>query len=113
MLRTPDTISGGSRRATTSQGTTAYGDPASIVVTCGVAAPGPTTDKCVSVNGVDWVVKETSTPNATPARTWTATTFGTEPTLQVVLDADRIPSSDVLPVLDSAAKSLAKKRSCL
>ncbi len=113
LLRTPDDISGNKRRATTSQGTTAYGDPASIMVTCGVTAPAPTTDKCLSVNSVDWVVTEQRKPGATPSHTWTATTYGTEPTLQVVLDADKIPSSDVLPSLGPAAQALAKKRSCL
>lgn len=112
MLRTPDEISGQKRRTTTSQGNTAYGEPASIVVTCGVEVPGPTTDKCLTVDGIDWILKESTDPGASPSHTWTATTYGTEPALQVVLDADRIPSSDVLPDLKAAAKTLTKSRSC-
>ena len=112
MLRTPEEISGQHRRTTTSQGVTAYGEPASIIVTCGVAVPGPTSERCLSVDGVDWILTESTDPAASPSHTWTATTYGTEPALRVVLDADRIPSSDALPSLKAAAETLSKTRSC-
>ncbi|MCB4207303.1 DUF3515 family protein [Arthrobacter sp. UM1] len=112
MLKTPDTVAGGSRRTTTSQGTTAYGDPARVVVSCGAETPAPTTDKCLSVDGIDWVVKEARN-TGTPSHTWTATTYGREPAMQVVMDADKVPSSDVLPGLSTAAGELPQKRRCL
>lgn len=112
MLKTPDSLAGGERRTTTSQGTTAYGDPATVVVSCGVETPAPTTDKCLSVDGVDWVVRE-ARGSGTPSHTWTATTYGREPAIQVVMDADRVPSSDVLPGLSTAAGELPQKRRCL
>ncbi|GAA1347828.1 DUF3515 family protein [Falsarthrobacter nasiphocae] len=112
MLKTPETISGRDRRDTTSQGNTAYGDPADIVVRCGVDAPGPTSQKCLAVDGVDWLVVEEQHPGQSPSHTWRATTYGTEPTLEVVFNADTMPSSDVLPTLSAAAGALEKKRSC-
>lgn len=32
----------------------AWGDPA-IIARCGVSSPGPTTDECFTVDGIDWV----------------------------------------------------------
>lgn len=34
----------------------AWGDPA-IIARCGVTSPGPTTDPCIDVSGVDWVAQ--------------------------------------------------------
>ncbi|WP_369047414.1 DUF3515 family protein [Sinomonas sp. P10A9] len=69
MLALPDSLGDASLRKTTSQATAAWGDPAAVVLRCGVASPGPTTDRCVSVNGVDWVIKETNAgaPDAGPS----------------------------------------------
>ncbi len=55
----------------------AWGDPA-IVARCGVAAPGPTTDDCLTVNGVDWV--------ATPLSDGTRfVTYGRDPAVEVLI----------------------------
>ena len=42
----------------TARRTAAWGDPSQVILRCGVNVPGPTTDRCVSVNDVDWVIKE-------------------------------------------------------
>src|SRR5699024_1672679 len=55
MLTLPDEIAGEQARRTSSQGTKAWGDPSIAVLRCGVTPPGPTTDRCVSVSGVDWI----------------------------------------------------------
>src|SRR4051794_31631776 len=58
MLALPDSIGDAELRKTNAQATAAWGDPSLVIVRCGVNVPGPTTDRCVSVNGVDWVIKE-------------------------------------------------------
>ena len=55
ILLMPDQIGDLEQRTTSSQGTTAWGEPASVIVRCGVPEPAPTTDPCVTVDGVDWV----------------------------------------------------------
>jgi hypothetical protein len=64
MIALPDSIGDAALRKTTSQATAAWGDPAAVVLRCGVGSPGPTTDRCVTVNGVDWVIKEASTASS-------------------------------------------------
>jgi hypothetical protein len=69
MIAVPDSIGDASLRKTTSQATAVWGDPAAVVLRCGVASPGPTTDRCVTVNGVDWGIRETSpTASSSPSR---------------------------------------------
>src|SRR5213595_1917115 len=58
MIALPDTIDDATLRKTNSQATAAWGDPSVLILRCGVNIPGPTTDRCVTVNDVDWVIKE-------------------------------------------------------
>lgn len=106
MVALPDSIAGAGLRKTNSQGTAAWGDPSLVVLRCGVNVPGPTTDRCVSVNGVDWVIKE-----GDPA--WTLTTFGREPATEILLDPDKISAATVLAELGTAAAKVPASRNCV
>jgi len=106
MVALPDSLADAQRRTTTSQATAAWGDPSLVILRCGVQAPGPTTDRCVGVNGVDWVIKE-GNPN------WTLTTYGRVPATEVVIDPNKIPSSTVLAELSNAASKVPATRSCV
>jgi hypothetical protein len=127
MLALPDAIGDARLRTTTSQATAAWGDPAAVVLRCGVPSPGPTTDRCVSVNGVDWVIRQDSpgTPGApSPAGTggasgtgdggtYTLTTFGREPATELLLDASRASSATVLATLSPAVSKVPATRHCV
>jgi len=76
----------------------AWGDPA-IVARCGVAPPGPTTEDCLSVNGVDWV--------ATPLSDGTRfVTYGRNPAIEVLIPKSDVPGGSLLPVFAAAAQAL-------
>jgi hypothetical protein len=133
MLALPDTIGDARLRTTTSQATAAWGDPAAVVLRCGVPSPGPTTDRCVSVNGVDWVIRQDSpaTPGAAAGGsssssaaaggaagagdggTYTLTTFGREPATELLLDASRASSATVLASLSPAVAKIPATRHCV
>ncbi len=106
MVALPDVLGDAAIRPTTTQATAAWGDPSLVVLRCGVAVPGPTTDRCVGVNGVDWIIKQETSA-------WTLTTYGRTPATEVVLDPDKIPSSTVLAQLSSAAAKIPSQRKCL
>ncbi len=72
MISLPDQGAGADQRRTDSQATSAWGDPSLVVLRCGVPEPGPTTDRCVGVNGVDWVIDGGK-------EAWTLTTLRPEP----------------------------------
>jgi hypothetical protein len=106
MLALPDAIGEAKLRKTNSQATAAWGDPSLVVLRCGVNVPGPTTDRCVTVNGVDWVIKEGDT-------VWTLTTFGREPATEILMDIDKISSATVLADLAVPAAKITATRNCV
>jgi hypothetical protein len=108
MVVLPEAIDDAERRSTTSQATSAWGDPSKVVLRCGVEVPGPTTDPCVSVNDVDWVAHEDEATGI-----WTLTTYGRTPATEVVLDPNVIPSSTVLASLSDAAQKIPASKQCV
>lgn len=108
MVVLPEAIDDAERRPTTSQATSAWGDPSKVVLRCGVEVPGPTTDPCVSVNDVDWVAHEDEATGI-----WTLTTYGRTPATEVVLDPNVIPSSTVLATLSDAAQKIPASKKCV
>ena len=108
MVVLPEAIDDAERRSTTSQATSAWGDPSKVVLRCGVEVPGPTTDPCVSVNDVDWVANEDEESGI-----WTLTTYGRTPATEVVLDPNVIPSSTVLATLSDAAQKIPASKKCV
>ena len=106
MVALPDSLGDAKLRKTNSQGTAAWGDPSLVILRCGVNVPGPTTDRCVTVNGVDWVIKE-----GDPV--WTLTTFGREPATEILTDPDKISAATVLAELSAPASKIPKTRGCV
>ncbi|MCU1638541.1 MAG: hypothetical protein JWL94_1188 [Microbacteriaceae bacterium] len=80
VVRLPDTIDEHSIRVTDAQGTGAWGDPAVILLTCGVDVPGPSTQRCITIDGVDWLVDDSDEDRGV------FTTYGRDPAVQVVVD---------------------------
>lgn len=106
MVALPEAIGDAPLRKTNSQATAAWGDPSRVILRCGVNPPGPTTDRCVSVNGIDWVIKE-----GDPV--YTLTTFGREPATEILMDPEKISSATVLADLASAAGKIPASRNCV
>jgi hypothetical protein len=98
--RWPATVSGQERVETTadSGSVAAWGDPA-VIARCGLAALGPTTDACLDVDGVDWVVRRLSDGAA-------FTTFGRDPAIEVLVPEAYAPEPLLLPAFGAAAKAL-------
>ncbi|MFE7845130.1 DUF3515 family protein [Microbacterium sp. NPDC057407] len=96
----PGTLAGEPRRWTDAQATGAWGDPAAVLLTCGVEPLGPTTLPCRTVNGVDWVIDESEAPR------YRVTSFGRVPAVEVYLDNDVVSSADVLDGLSAIVSRL-------
>ncbi|MBF4995515.1 DUF3515 domain-containing protein [Arthrobacter gandavensis] len=106
MVAMPENLAGTDQRETTSQATSAWGSPAEVIVRCGVPVPGPTTDACATVNGVDWVLREEGS-------LWTATTYGRDPAVEVLFDTEKVASSTVLVELENAVSRIEQTRECI
>lgn len=106
MIAMPDEIGDHALRPTDSQATAAWGDPAAVVLRCGVEPPAPTTDKCISAEGIDWVVRE-------EGENWRITTYGRSPAVEVLFAQDRASSDSVMVTLASAVGRIPAERGCV
>jgi hypothetical protein len=106
IVRLPDTVADQPIRETNAQATGAWGDPAAILLHCGVAIPGPTTDLCVSINGIDWIEDDSEAP------TYRYTTYGRDPATEVVLDSEQVSGSTVLVDLSAAVANIPASGAC-
>ena len=107
-VRLPDNVAGQDRRWTDAQSTGAWGDPAAVLLTCGVTPPGPTEDQCITIGGVDWVVDETEAPR------YRITTYGRTPAVEVYVDNEVVSSNDVLARLGAIiGDMIPAERACV
>ena len=112
-VRLPDTVADKPQRETTAQATGAWGDPAAVILHCGVAVPGPTTDACIALNGVDWIADESEAANDT----YRYTTYGRDPAIEVVINADAatggVSGTTALIDLTSAVSVIPATSACV
>ncbi len=106
-VRLPDELAGQPKRLTDAQGTAAWGEPASVLLRCGVASPGPTTAECINVSGVDWIRDDTDAPR------FVFTTYGREPSVEVVIDSNAASGLDVITDLSGIMTVLPQERACV
>lgn len=108
-VRLPATLDGKERRQTDAQATGAWGDPAAVLLTCGVKPPGPTTIPCTTVDGVDWIVEDEGDFR------FRVTTFGREPAVQLYIDTNvdtGVSSAAVLEALSGPVGLLEVTGAC-
>lgn len=106
-VRLPDEVAEFAERTTDAQATGAWGDPAAVLLRCGVPTPGPTTDRCVQVNGVDWVIDESDAPR------YLFTTYGRTPAVEVLVDNDVASGTTAITELSAAVSVIPQKAECV
>lgn len=115
MVRLPDTVGGLSARETDAQSTAAWGQPAFVLLRCGVPSPAPNaTLTCTTVAGIDWLGDDSKDPN------FVFTTYGRSPAVEVIIDSDGDPDVpddgvsglDTLSDLAAAVSEIPATRGC-
>lgn len=102
----PDKVGDFDKRSTNAQGTGAWGNPASALLTCGVAQPGPSGLECRTFDDVDWLIDD-SDENFVRA-----TTYGRSPTIEVAIDMAASAPGVILDDLADAVKRIPATSSC-
>jgi uncharacterized protein YceK len=105
-VRLPQTVAGQPKRETNAQATGAWGTPASVLLHCGVAVPGPSTLPCVEVNGIDWIEDDAQKP------LYRYTTFGRVPAVEVVVDSDKVSGTTTLVDLAGTLSQIPATQHC-
>ncbi len=100
--RWPSTAGGQQARVTAadSEMVQAWGDPA-IIGRCGAPPPGPTTDQCLDIDGVDWVATELDDGVR-------FTTYGRNPAIEVLVPDDYQPEALVMPAFADVARAMPR-----
>jgi Protein of unknown function (DUF3515) len=106
LYRLPATVLDRPRGSLDVAGAAAWGDPA-IVLRCGIAAGGPTSNPCLEADGLDWTFSQASD-------TLLFTSFGRSPAIEVrvPLSVGRETASGALIDLAPAVRPIPATRRC-
>ncbi|ROQ06778.1 uncharacterized protein DUF3515 [Rathayibacter sp. PhB93] len=103
--RLPSDVVGLTKRATDAQGTGAWGEPALVLLRCGVPDPGPSA-ACITERDVDWTIDDSD------AAVVVATSYGRDPVVEVVLGAGLSGGREIPAALAPAVSSVPATRRC-
>lgn len=104
VVRLPEALGEQRLRETNAQGTGAWGEPATVLLRCGVEVPGPTTAQCVEVGGVDWIIDESDEP------IFRFTSYGRTPATEVIVDYDKASASALIDLAGAISAVPATSR---
>ena len=107
MVRVPDVVAGLERRSTNAQSTAAWGDPAAVILRCGLPDGGPSALPCFTVDNVDWLRDDANDPN------FTFITYGRNPAVEVLIDSTTVSGTAALSDLALAVGTLEPLRFCV
>lgn len=96
VVRLPEVISGQQRRDTNAQATGAWGEPPSVLLYCGVEVPSASTQRCIRVDNIDWLVNDENAPS------YVLRSYGREPAVDVVVDTTVTGATPALMALSRA-----------
>ena len=98
-VRYPDQISELQKRFTNAQATAAYGEPAAVLVRCGLEPVFASELPCVTAGEVDWLVDDSDAPN------FRFISFGRTPAVEVIVDSE---SASGVSTLESLSQSVSR-----
>ena len=107
MVRLGDSVGGEARRTTNAQSTAAWGDPASVIMRCGLTPSGPSTLPCFTVDDIDWLRDSSADP------VFRFVTFGRSPAVEVTIDSRHAAGTSALGDLASAIATIPATDKCL
>ncbi|WP_084626995.1 DUF3515 domain-containing protein [Pseudoclavibacter soli] len=105
-VRLPETLSELPKRKTNAQATGAWGDPAAVVLRCGVRVPEVSDSTCVTVGDIDWLVDDTDAP------TYRFTTYGRTPATEVLINSESASGNAALAELANIVARIPADKRC-
>ncbi len=106
IVRLPDRIGEAKKRTTNAQSTAAWGEPAAVLLRCGLEPVAASTLTCVSAAGIDWLVDDSAKPK------YRFITFGTNPATEVIVDSEQMAGVTALEALAGAVQNIAASKRC-
>ena len=107
MVRLPSQLGGLQERYTNAQATAAWGDPAAVLLRCGLEPVEVSTLPCVSAAGIDWLVDDSLAPS------YRFISYARFPAVEVVVDSDSASGITSLEGIAGAVGQLPATKACL
>lgn len=106
IVRLPDALADLNKRSTNAQSTGAWGEPASVILRCGLEPVEVSKLTCVTSSDIDWLVDDSNAP------TYRFITFGRNPATEVIVDSTKIAGVTALDALSSAVSRISATKRC-
>lgn len=107
MVRLPSELGGLTERYTNAQATAAWGDPAAVLLRCGLDPVELSPLPCVSAGGIDWLVDDSKAPN------YRFISFARTPAVEVIVDSNIASGITSLESIAAAISQLPATKACL
>lgn len=105
-VRLPEAVDSLAQRTTDAQATSAWGNPAAVIVRCGLPEVSASKLRCVTAGKVDWLVDDSKAP------TYRFISFGRQPATEVIIDSKRASGANVLDEIAPAVQQTKSVRTC-
>jgi hypothetical protein len=106
MVRLPNTLGEHEQRFTNAQATSAWGDPAAVLLRCGLPEVIISELPCVTAGGMDWLVDDSQAPS------YRFISFATNPAVEVIVDSNVASGVTSLESLENAVSVLGQSKRC-
>jgi uncharacterized protein YceK len=106
MVRLPAMLGEHEQRFTNSQATSAWGDPAAILLRCGLPAVTVSELPCVTAADFDWLVDDSQAPS------YRFISYATSPAVEVIVDSQTASGVTSLEALESSVSLLNQTKRC-
>ncbi len=107
MVRLPSQLGGLQERYTNAQATAAWGDPAAVLLRCGLVPVEVSILPCVTAAGIDWLVDDSLAPS------YRFISYARFPAVEVVVDSDNASGITSLEGIAGAVAQLPATKACL
>ncbi|MFM1993377.1 MAG: hypothetical protein RL537_66 [Actinomycetota bacterium] len=106
MVRLPDVLGEHEKRLTNSQSTSAWGNPAAVLLRCGLPQVTISDLPCVTAGNFDWLVDDSQAPS------YRFISYATDPAVEVVVDSDVASGVTTLESLEAAIGVIDQSKRC-
>lgn len=105
-VRLPEELGSLTQRETNSQGTSAWGEPAAVLLRCGLEGVEVSTLPCVTAGEVDWLVDDSEAPN------YRFISYARFPAVEVIVDSTQASGITTLESLSQAVAKIPATKTC-
>ena len=106
MVRLPSQLGGLEERYTNAQATAAWGDPAAVLLRCGLEPVEVSALPCVTAGGIDWLVDDALAPS------YRFISYARYPAVEVIVDSNSASGITSLEGLAAAVSQLPATKFC-